>query len=101
MSVNDRDREMEADMRHRKQKPGAGSPQGPPAHHAAEDRVSWRPLLVLSLAQFMVILDATIVNVALPSIGRDLGFASGELQWVVSAYVLMTGGLLLLGGRLS
>jgi EmrB/QacA subfamily drug resistance transporter len=47
----------------------------------------------------MVILDATVVNVALPSIGRSLGFAGSDLQWVVTAYVLMTGGLMLLGGR--
>jgi EmrB/QacA subfamily drug resistance transporter len=47
----------------------------------------------------MVILDATVVNVALPSIGRSLGFASSDLQWVVTAYVLMTAGLMLLGGR--
>jgi EmrB/QacA subfamily drug resistance transporter len=47
----------------------------------------------------MVILDATVVNVALPSIGRSLGFAAADLQWVITAYVLMTGGLMLLGGR--
>ena len=49
----------------------------------------------------MVILDVTVVNVALPSIGADLAFAPDELQWVVTAYVLMTGGLLLLGGRMA
>ena len=49
----------------------------------------------------MVILDGTVVNVALPSIGDDLGFASGQLQWVVTAYLLFTGGLMLLGGRLA
>jgi EmrB/QacA subfamily drug resistance transporter len=47
----------------------------------------------------MVVLDVTVVNVALPSIGADLGFAPGDLQWVVTAYVLFTGGLMLLGGR--
>jgi EmrB/QacA subfamily drug resistance transporter len=61
----------------------------------------WAALLVLCAAQFMVILDITVVNVALPSIGADLGFARGDLQWVVTAYVLCTGGLLLLGGRLA
>jgi EmrB/QacA subfamily drug resistance transporter len=55
--------------------------------------------VLLCVPQFMVILDATVVNVALPSIGRSLGFAPGDLQWVVTAYVLMTGGLMLLGGR--
>jgi EmrB/QacA subfamily drug resistance transporter len=56
-------------------------------------------LVLLCVPQFMVILDVTVVNVALPSIGRRLGFANADLQWVVSAYVLMTGGLMLLGGR--
>src|SRR5689334_25312002 len=59
----------------------------------------WIVLILLSIAQFMVILDVTVVNVALPSIGRDLNFAPADLQWVVSAYALFTGGLLLLGGR--
>jgi EmrB/QacA subfamily drug resistance transporter len=58
-------------------------------------------LILLSLAQFMVVLDVTVVNVALPSIGADLAFAPDDLQWVVTAYVLMTGGLLLLGGRMA
>ncbi|HTU06917.1 MAG TPA: MFS transporter, partial [Trebonia sp.] len=56
-------------------------------------------LVLLSVAQFMVILDATVVNVALPSIARSLGFQAGGLQWVVTAYVLASGGLVLLGGR--
>ena len=68
---------------------------------APADRKPWRPLVLLCVAQFMVILDATVVNVALPSIGRELGFASKDLQWVVTAYVLMTGGLMLLGGRMA
>ena len=51
--------------------------------------------MLLSVAQFMVILDATVVNVALPSIGRSLHFAPGGLQWVVTAYVLASGGLVL------
>jgi EmrB/QacA subfamily drug resistance transporter len=59
----------------------------------------WSVLILLSLAQFMVILDITVVNVALPSIGRSLRFAAADLQWVVTAYVLCTGGLMLLGGR--
>jgi len=56
-------------------------------------------MVVLSVAQFMVILDATVVNVALPSIARSLSFAAEGLQWVVTAYVLASGGLVLLGGR--
>jgi EmrB/QacA subfamily drug resistance transporter len=61
----------------------------------------WITLILLGLAQFMVILDITVVNVALPSIAADLAFPEGDLQWVITAYVLFTGGLLLLGGRAS
>ncbi|HEY8466089.1 MAG TPA: MFS transporter [Solirubrobacterales bacterium] len=56
-------------------------------------------LLLLCAAQFMVILDITVVNVALPSIQRELGIAFGDLQWAITAYTLAFGGLLLLGGR--
>jgi EmrB/QacA subfamily drug resistance transporter len=72
-----------------------------PAAPGAPDtqRRSWSLLVLLSVAQFMVILDATIVNVALPSIARSLSFGAGGLQWVVTAYVLASGGLVLLGGR--
>jgi EmrB/QacA subfamily drug resistance transporter len=56
-------------------------------------------LALLSTAQFMIILDVTVVNLALPSIQQDLGFASKDLQWVVTTYTLAFGGLLLLGGR--
>lgn len=59
----------------------------------------WLVLSLVCLAQFMVILDATIVNVALPSIQRDLNIAEGDLQWIVNAYTLTFGGFLLLGGR--
>ena len=59
----------------------------------------WSTLVVLALAQFMVVLDVTIVNVALPDIQTDLGFSAEGLQWVVSAYTLLFGGFLLLGGR--
>ncbi|HEX4719741.1 MAG TPA: MFS transporter [Thermoleophilaceae bacterium] len=59
----------------------------------------WATLVVVCLAQFMVILDATIVNVALPSIQRSLHFSSADLQWVINSYTLMFGGFLLLGGR--
>jgi EmrB/QacA subfamily drug resistance transporter len=64
-----------------------------------DDRQPWSVLVLLAMAQFMVILDVTVVNVALPSIGADLAFEPSDLQWVVTAYVLFTGGLLLLGGR--
>ena len=59
----------------------------------------WLVLVVVCLAQFMVVLDATIVNVALPSIQHGLGFAPADLQWVINAYTLVFGGFLLLGGR--
>jgi len=58
-------------------------------------------LLLLASAQFIVVLDASIVNVALPSIGRDLTFAQDDLSWVINAYTLTFGGFLLLGGRLA
>lgn len=59
----------------------------------------WLVLVLVCLAQFMVVLDATIVNVALPAIDADLGFSEAGLQWVVNAYTLVFGGFLLLGGR--
>jgi EmrB/QacA subfamily drug resistance transporter len=61
----------------------------------------WKALAVLALVQFMLILDVTVVNVALPNIQKDLGFGPTGLAWVVDGYVLTAGGLLLLGGRLS
>src|SRR5213083_1083866 len=61
----------------------------------------WSALALIVTAQFMVILDVAIVNVALPSIKSDLGFSQTNLQWVVSAYAIMFGGVLLLGGRLA
>jgi len=59
----------------------------------------WIVLVLVCLAQFMVILDATIVNVALPSIQQDLDLSEANLQWIVNAYTLVFGGFLLLGGR--
>ncbi|WP_305787376.1 DHA2 family efflux MFS transporter permease subunit [Symbioplanes lichenis] len=64
-------------------------------------RNPWPTLAVLAVAQFMVVLDVTIVNVALPGIQADLGFSAAGLQWVVSAYTLLFGGFLLLGGRVA
>ncbi|MCP9999748.1 MFS transporter [Streptomyces sudanensis] len=61
----------------------------------------WWALGVLAAAQFMVIMDTSIIGVALPEMQRDLGFSQGDLQWVFNAYVIAFGGLLLLGGRLS
>ena len=61
----------------------------------------WSALALIVTAQFMVILDVAIVNVALPSIKTDLGFSNAGLQWVISAYAILFGGTLLLGGRLA
>ncbi|HUO70288.1 MAG TPA: MFS transporter [Solirubrobacteraceae bacterium] len=66
---------------------------------SAETSNRWLVLVIACLAQFMVVLDATIVNVALPSIQHGLNFSASSLQWVVNAYTLIFGGFLLLGGR--
>jgi EmrB/QacA subfamily drug resistance transporter len=65
------------------------------------ERTKWLALALLCAVQFMVVLDIAIVNVALPSIQVDLGFSQENLQWVISAYALVFGGFLLLGGRLA
>src|ERR687883_283537 len=64
-------------------------------------RTRWIALIVLCLGDLMIVLDTTIVNVALPSIRADLGFSQASLAWVVNAYLLTFGGFLLLGGRLG
>src|SRR5438128_5800784 len=64
-------------------------------------RRRWIALALLCVAQFMVVLDASIVNVALPTIGTSLHFSQDNLSWVVNAYVLTFGGFLLLGGRMA
>src|SRR5438876_1797360 len=64
-------------------------------------RTRWYALIVLCLGSLMIVLDTTIVNVALPSIRTDLGFSQTSLAWVVNAYLLTFGGFLLLGGRLG
>lgn len=61
----------------------------------------WLALALIAMAQFMVIMDTSIIGVALPEIQADLGFSQGNLSWVFNAYVVAFGGLLLLGGRLS
>src|SRR5579863_8713298 len=71
-----------------------------PASATPEPR-RWLILGTLGLAQLMVVLDATIVNIALPSAQRDLGFTTVDRQWVVTAYALAFGSLLLLGGKLG
>ena len=66
-----------------------------------DSRTRWYALVVLCLGTLMIVLDTTIVNVALPSIRKDLGFSETSLAWVVNAYLLTFGGFLLLGGRLG
>ena len=75
----------------------------PPEHDAANPhhRPRWRILAVLCVAQLMVVLDATIVNIALPSAQASLGFSNGNRQWIITSYALAFGSLLLLGGRIS
>src|SRR4051794_26522083 len=68
-----------------------------PDHH---DR-RWLILAVIGIAQLLVVLDVTIVNIALPSAQRELGFSDDERQWVITAYALTFGSLLLVGGRVA
>jgi EmrB/QacA subfamily drug resistance transporter len=72
-----------------------------PAVTPAEDRRRWLALYVLCTGMLMIVLDATIVNVALPTIQDDLGFSQNDLAWVVNAYLIAFGGLLLLSGRIG
>src|SRR3954469_17939357 len=65
------------------------------------DRSRWTALYVLCTGVLMIVLDVTVVNVALPSIQDDLGFSSSSLAWVVNAYLIAFGGFLLLAGRLG
>src|SRR4051794_31502330 len=67
----------------------------------ATDGRRWPALYVLCVGMLMVVLDATIVNVALPSIQEDLGFSQNDLAWVVNGYLIAFGGLLLLAGRIG
>src|SRR4051812_19977122 len=78
----------------------AGPPTAPSDDEAGSTR-RWWVLGVLGVAQLMVVLDVSIVNIALPSAQRDLGFSDADRQWAVTAYSLAFGGLLLLGGRLA
>jgi EmrB/QacA subfamily drug resistance transporter len=73
----------------------------PPTSSPSADRRRWAALIVVCFAQLMIVLDVTIVNVALPSIQRDLGFSQANLTWVVNAFLVTFGSLLLLAGRLG
>src|SRR6202046_75403 len=79
--------------------PAPPAPAAPAGPDLAKRR--WLTLAVIGIAQLMVVLDATIVNTALPSAQHALGFSTTERQWVVTAYALAFGGLLIVGGRLS
>jgi len=80
---------------------GRGSDRAGVSGMAANDPKRWLALCVIGVAQLMVVLDASIVNIALPSAQRDLGISDADRQWVVTAYTLAFGGLLLLGGRIA
>ncbi len=82
---------------------GAADTAAPSGRGAAppHDRTRWLALYVLCVGMLMIVLDVTIVNVALPSIQEDLGFSTSSLAWVVNAYLIAFGGLLLLAGRLG
>src|ERR1700722_14584171 len=86
-----------------RQPDGRAAAPPPPADPAAAvpARRRWLVLAVVGVAQLMVVLDATIVNIALPSAQRALGFGPTDPQWVITAYALAFGGLLIVGGRLS
>src|SRR6202453_1154973 len=79
--------------------PAAGVPESGDAQN--EESRRWLILAVVCLGQLMVVLDATVVNIALPTAQHDLAFSNADRQWVVTAYSLAVGGLLLLGGRLA
>jgi EmrB/QacA subfamily drug resistance transporter len=86
--------------KNRKDRDGRGDADAASRAHDPSSR-RWLALAVLAAAQFMVFLDETVVNVALPSIKVDLGFSQATLAWVVSAYIVVFGGLVLLGGRVA
>src|SRR5512139_1530390 len=85
--------------------PGAdarsASPQLDSARSRQLDSARWKALITICIAQLMVVLDGTVVNIALPSAQKDLGFSDANRQWVVTAYTLAFGGLLLFGGRIA
>src|SRR6266540_2236365 len=80
---------------------GHGSPKPTANPGASRDLGRWLPLVFIGAAQFMLVIDVTVVNVALPSIGQSLGLDRAGLTWVAIAYTLFFGSLLMLGGRLA
>jgi MFS family permease len=73
----------------------------PPLGTAASSTKRWWILAILGIAQLMVVLDATVVNIALPTAQADLGFSDNARQWIVTSYALAFGSLLLIGGRIA
>ena len=94
LQLNVRRRGLEIRLRH-------ASSELKAREETLDGRTRWFALVVLCLGTLMIVLDTTIVNVALPSIRTDLGFSQTSLAWVVNAYLLTFGGFLLLGGRLG
>ena len=91
----------EAELTGQPAPPGAPAAELPPAAADPHYARRWLVLAVVLVAQTMILLDGTVVNVALPSAQRDLGFSNASQQWVITAYVLAFGSLLPLGGRLA
>ena len=79
----------------------AAHPRPSDADSASEQRTSWAVLALALVAQVLVVLDISVVNTALPTIGDALRLSSSDLQWLVTAYLLISGGGLLLGGRIA
>lgn len=95
---------MSTELHHPPSNHGGHHAPHTPAHDGHESdapRRPWTVLVLMLAAQVMVVLDVSVVNVALPSIASDLHLSSGDYQWAVSAYVLLSGGFLLLGGRMA
>ena len=78
-----------------------GDPAATPGHGEDGPRWSWAVLAIALAAQVLVVLDISVVNTALPFIGADLHLSGSDLQWLVTAYLMMSGGGLLLGGRIA
>jgi EmrB/QacA subfamily drug resistance transporter len=89
------------DSPHVSSEPLVDRESAPPTTTVVPDPTRWRALGVIAIAQLMVVLDASIVNLALPSAKADLGITDANQQWVITAYTLTFGGLLLLGGRIA
>src|SRR5262245_55103892 len=89
------------DLEHDPVTPSSDRPRARRAPRSLEGNRRWLALLILCLGDLMIVLDTTVVNVALPSIRADLGYSETSLAWVVNAYLLTFGGFLLLGGRLG